>query len=274
MSLDYRRIAMWTSGVSCALLLVAIATAGNAMDAMRPMLDPEQENVMRLDPGESGGAELIDSHYYVALRIVTDGEDPDADLRLVSGNGENEIEGDAPGSLHVDRQLDAEGPIYRPVRVFIVPESGDYTLHNEGDSDLWLVDDLANEMQVFTDPTVLVMFGSCCLGLIVGLVAIVFAILTLRNRSPEQKKISGIVIDGRVMTTDEVYRAHQEGESQSAEQSVQVIHSAGESVPDPFIDSTKSTPSAIPDTQPVKSPESANDTSAADGEKWRSWDEG
>ena len=275
MSLDYRRIAMWTSGISCVLLLVAIATAGNAFDAMRPMLDPEQENVMRLDPGESQGAELIRSHYYVALRVVTDGQDPAADLRMVSGNGEDVIEGTAPNSrLHVDRQPDADGPIYRPVRVFIVPESGSYTLHNEGDSELWLVDDYANQLQVFTNPTVLVMFGSCCLGLIVGLVAIVFAILTLRNRSPEQKKVSGIVINGRVMTTDELYQAQREGDSSSEGESGQVIQRPTDSVPDPFIDSTESTQSGSPDSQSAKSQESTNDTTTEGEDKWRSWDEG
>ena len=87
-SLDFRRIAMWTSGVSCALLLVAIATTGSAMDAMNPMLDPEQEHVFHLQGGEMESGELVDTHYYVALRIVVEGEDsPAANLRLVTDDG-------------------------------------------------------------------------------------------------------------------------------------------------------------------------------------------
>ncbi len=273
---------MWTSGISCALLLVAIATAGNAMDAMTPMLDPEQQNVLHLQAGESAGADLIDTHYYVALRLVEDGEDPDADLRLVTGDGEKEVEGSAPTSLHVDRQLSADGPIYRPVKVFIVSETGSYTLHNEGNSDLWLVDDFANEMQVFTDPTVLLMFGSCCLGLIIGIVAIVFAVLTLRNRGGDKgQKVSGIVIDGRVMTTDELYRAHREGGVQSSENTAGNAGTTdpASQVPDPFIDSPSQSNAQEPSNSPVarQSPQevhSSGEGAAERDENWRSWDEG
>lgn len=235
------------------------------MSAMTPMLDPEQENVMRLDAGESEGAKLIDTHYYVALRVVTDGEDPTSDLRLVSGDGENEIEGSAPTGLHVDRQLSADGPIYRPVRIFIVPETGDYTLHNEGNSQLWLVDDYANEIQVFTNPVVLAMFGSCCLGLIVGIVAIVFGILTWRNRTqPDSKKVSGIVIDGRVMTTDELYRAQRGDTIDSSNAAPQP------SVPDPFLSEQ-----SVSETRPAAPPSSGAESADSEAsEDWRGWDEG
>lgn len=238
------------------------------MDAMTPMLDPEQEHVFHLQGGEMESGELIDTHYYVALRIVVEGEDPPAaNLRLVTDDGEKEIEGEAPNALHVDRQLSADGPTYRPVRVFIIPNTGDYTLHNEGNSELWLVDDFANEMQVFSEPSVLVMFGSCCLGLIVGLVAIVFAILTLKNRdSGDGKQVSGIVIEGRVMTTDELFRAQQGGDAGSNEPQRHGV----DKVPDPFTGSQDSQP----EQESARISDASQEASEQGSDKWRSWDEG
>lgn len=239
------------------------------MDAMTPMLDPEQEHILHLQGGEMESGKLIDTHYYVALRIVVEGEDsPAADLRLVTDDdGEKEIEGEAPSALHVDRQLSADGPTYRPVRVFTVPDTGDYTLHNEGNSELWLVDDFANEMQVFSEPSVLVMFGSCCLGLIIGLVAIVFTILTLKNRdSKDGKQVSGIVIEGRVMTTDELYRAQQAGIEGSSESQGHET----DRIPDPFTGSQDSQPERELNRTSGTSPEASD----KDSDKWRSWDEG
>ena len=160
MSLDFRRIAMWASGVSFALLVAFILFMPDGMEEMGSILDPEKENVVRLEVGESAAIDLVDSHYYVALRVVGNDGDPSADLRLVDDGGE-EIEGDAPGWLHTDRLIEENGPTYRPIRVFIVPDSASYTLHNEGDSTLWLVDDYASEMKIISNPTILAMFGSC-----------------------------------------------------------------------------------------------------------------
>jgi hypothetical protein len=269
-SLDFRRIAMWASGVSFALLVAFILFMPDGMEEMGSILDPEKENVVRLEVGESAAIDLVDSHYYVALRVVGDGEDPSADLRLVDDGGEKEIEGDSPHKvLHTDRLIEENGPTYRPIRVFIVPDSASYTLHNEGDSTLWLVDDYASEMKIISNPTILAMFGSCCFSLIAGLIAIIFATLAFRSRSKAPKQqVSGVVIEGRVMTTDELFRAQQQTESGADEAGIAQAQHPSPNVPDPFVGQSTEVAS-----QPPKKTDSSTSIDEG-GESWRGWDEG
>ena len=270
MSLDLRRIAMWASGASFALLLAFILVMPDSMEEMGLVLDPEKQNVVRLETGESATIDLVDSHYYVALRIVEDGGDPSAELRLVDDGGV-EIEGDAPGWLHTDRLIEENGPTYRPVRAFIVPDSASYTIHNEGDSTLWLVDDYASEMEIISNPTILAMFGSCCFSLIAGLIAIIFATLSFRSRSKAPKQeVRGIVIEGRVMTTDELYRTQKKTESGSDENGIAQAQRPSSNVPDPFVGQSDEVVSQTP----TKSDSSTNKDGEQDGKSWRGWDEG
>ena len=43
------------------------------MEKMEPMLDPEQQNVARLEAGGSSSVDFVDGHVYVALRVNEDG---------------------------------------------------------------------------------------------------------------------------------------------------------------------------------------------------------
>jgi len=242
------------------------------MEEMGSVLDPEKQNVVRLESGESAAIDLVDSHYYAALRVVGDGDGPSADLRLVDAAGEVEIEGDAPHKiLHADRLIDENGPTYRPVRTFIVPDSASYPLHNEGDSTLWLVDDYASEMEIISNPTILAMFGTCCFGLIAGLIAIIFAILAFRSRSKAPKQqVSGVVIEGRVMTTDELFRAQQQNDSGADEAGIAQAQRQSSNVPDPFVGQS----TEITSQQPNKTDSSTSKDEDKGGESWRGWDEG
>jgi len=271
-SLDFRRIAMWASGVSFALLVAFILVMPDGMEEMGSILDPEKENVVRLEAGESAAIDLVDSHYYVALRVVGDGDGPSADLLLVDDGGETEIEGDAPHEiLHADRLIDENGPTYRPVRVFIVPDSASYTIHNEGDSTLWLVDDYASEMEIISNPTILAMFGTCCFSLIAGLIAIIFATLAFRSRSKAPKQqVSGVVIEGRVMTTDELFRAQQQNESGADEVGIAQVQRQTSNVPDPFVGQS----AEVASQPPKKTDSSTSKDGDQGGESWRGWDEG
>ena len=270
MGLDLRRIAMWASGVSFALVVAFILVMPEGMEEMGLVLDPEKQNVVRLEAGESAEINLVDSHYYVALRVVEDGGEPSAELRMVDDGGA-EIEGDAPGWLHTDRLIEENGPTYRPVRAFIVPDSASYTIHNEGDSTLWLVDDYASEMEIISNPTILAMFGACCCSLIAGLIAIIFATLAFRSRSKAPKQeVRGIVIEGRVMTTDELYRTQQKTESGSDENGIAQAQRPSSNVPDPFVGQSDEVFSQTP----TKSDSSTNKDGEQGGESWRGWDEG
>jgi len=269
-SLDFRRIAMWASGVSFALLVAFILFMPDGMEEMGSILDPEKQNVVRLETGESATIDLVDSHYYVALRIVEDGGDPSAELRLVDDGGV-EIEGDAPGWLHTDRLIEENGPTYRPIRIFIVPDSASYTLHNEGDSTLWLVDDYASQIEIISNPTILAMFGSCCFSLIAGLIAIIFATLAFRSRSKAPKQqVSGVVIEGRVMTTDELFRAQQQTESGADEAGIAQAQSPSSNIPDPFVGQS----TEVASQPPKKTDSSTSKDGDQGGESWRGWDEG
>ena len=272
MSLDFRRIAMWASGVSFALLVAFILFMPDGMEEMGSILDPEKQNVVRLEAGESAAIDLVDSHYYVALRVVGDGDDPSADLRLVDDGGEMEIEGDVPHKiLHADRLIDENGPTYRPVRIFIVPDSASYTIHNEGDSTLWLVDDYASEIEIISNPTILAMFGSCCFSLIAGLIAIIFATLAFRSRSKAPKQqVSGVVIEGRVMTTDELFHAQQQNESGADDAGIAQVQRQSSNVPDPFVGQS----SEVASLPPNKTDSSTSKDGDQGGGSWRGWDEG
>ena len=271
MSLDFRRIAMWASGVSFALLVAFILFMPDGMEEMGSILDPEKENVVRLEAGESAAIDLVDSHYYAALRVVGNGDDPSADLRLVDDGGETEIEGGAPGWLDTDRLIEENGPTYRPIRAFVIPDSASYTLHNEGDSTLWLVDDYASEMEIISNLTILAMFGSCCFSLIAGLIAIIFATLAFRSRSKAPKQqVSGVVIEGRVMTTDELFRAQQQTESGADEAGIAQAQHPSPNVPDPFVGQS----TEVASQPPKKTDSSTSKDGDQGGESWRGWDEG
>ena len=259
MAVNFRRVAQWSSAISVLLLITFMAVLPGTYEKMEPMLDPEQQNVARLEAGESASVDFVGGHVYVALRVSEDGNDPVAELRLFDGENQ-EFSGDSPTRLHVERFVN--GTSYAPVRVFCFPngcDSGTYTLHNEGDSVLWLVDDSASDFEFFTEPLVLATFATCCLGVMSGIIALIFAILMFQNKSNQDgKQVSGLIIDGRVMTTDELYRAHQEQNKEISD------------VPDPFVRSSAN-------NQAIEPISDENDLQIGEEEgadAWKGWDEG
>ena len=69
--------------------------------------------------------------------------------------------------MHVDRQIDADSPNFRTVRVFVPESSGTYTLYNVAEEgDLWLVDDIKSQTKMLKDSpvSILVMVTGCCIG--------------------------------------------------------------------------------------------------------------
>ena len=258
MAVNFRRIAKWSSAISVLLLITSMALLPGAYEKMEPMLDPEQQNVARLESGESAAVDFVNGHVYVALR-QSEGGDPNADLRLMDEQGE-EFSGNSPGRLHGERFVN--GTSYAPVRVFCFPsgcESGTYTLHNEGDSVLWLVDDSASDSEFLTEPLIIAAFGTCCFGVISGIIALIFAILMLGNRSSKDgKQVSGLVIDGKVMTTDELYRAYQEKNNDTS------------GVPEPFV----TNPSNKQNIQSVSDDGDSKNGKDDSDDDWKGWDEG
>ena len=253
MAVNFRRVAEWSSAISVLLLITFMAVLPGTYEKMEPMLDPEQQNVARLEAGESASVDFVGGHVYVALRVSEDGNDPVAELRLFDGENQ-EFSGDSPTRLHVERLVN--GTSYAPVRVFCFPNGCDSGTYN---SVLWLVDDSAGDIEFFTDPLVLATLGTCCLGVMSGIIALIFAILMFQNKSNQDgKQVSGLIIDGRVMTTDELYHAHQEQNKESSD------------VPDPFVRNSTN-------NQVIESISNENDLRIGEeegGDAWKGWDEG
>ena len=80
-----------------------------------------------------------------------------------------------------------------------------------------------------------------------------------QNKSNQDgKQVSGLIIDGRVMTTDELYRAHQEQNKEISD------------VPDPFVRSSTN-------NQAIETISDENDLQIGEEEgadAWKGWDEG
>ena len=101
MAVNFRRIARWSSAISVLLLIAFMALLPGAYERMEPMLDPEQQNVVRLESGASSSVDFQEGHVYVALRL-SEGGDPSADLRLMDEQGED-FSGNSPSRLHGER---------------------------------------------------------------------------------------------------------------------------------------------------------------------------
>lgn len=237
------------TGVSVVLLLIGVVSYYNAMPSMFEELDPAQSHMLELGPGESGEVEIASLGEYVALRL--EGDDS-VDLRLVDSDGQ-EDQGSKPTSFDIARTGE-DGASYVPVRVFRSSAAGEYTLHNDGTTMLWFVDDVSAQAALFTKPWFVVMMFGCCLGPVFGIIGLVLALIGWGRRD---KGNVPVVLDnqGRLPTTDELYRQYH-GIGASPE----------EEIPDPFAETGQSHGS-----EPVEQEEIENEESKPG---WEWWDEG
>jgi hypothetical protein len=239
-------VSVWAkrlSGASFLLVLLGVVSYYNAMPVMFDELDPAQRNMLELEPGESGEVSLSILGEYVALR-VSGGDGQEVGLRLIDSSGAEES-GSAPTVLDVERPGE-DGTLYAPVRVFRSAPAGEYTLYNDASSTLWFVDDVSAQNALFGSGWFVMMLLGCCLGLPLGIVAVVLALV---GRGQNKKVEEGVVFaEGRLPTTDELYRQHRGLPEAETTQTVA----------DPFPGQTK-----------------AADESDEQGETgWRGWDEG
>jgi hypothetical protein len=231
------------SGAAFLLLLIGVISLWQAEASIYDNLDPGQNHLLELEAGQSGEVSLTETGKYVALRI--EGDDG-AELRLLNSTGEEE-EGATPGVWEANRVTE-NGTNYIPIKVFTAIEAGTYTLHNDGNSTLWLVDDVSAGAALFKDRWFVLMFLGCCLGLPLAGVALFLAIIDWRRA---KTGVSPVVIpsEGRLPTTDELYRQYRDSTQSEAELNV----------PDPFV-------GRVPVTDEPQREESETD--------WRGWDEG
>jgi hypothetical protein len=234
------------------LLVLAVVSMVQVYPLLVSTFDPESNYVVKMEAEEEKGFVLEGPTVLTALR-VTDGDTPTAELRLIDQSG-NEIIGRAPGILDSDRPGSDSETFYAPVRIFDAVESGTYTLHNDAEeSRLWLVDDGNLAAQIDDNPWLYMFYIGCCLGLPLGLIGLVLAVMVWsdKRKAPDQYVV---IQDGSVILTD----VDSIQTMQAQEESVIETGVVG-GVPGPFIGEEASVKKAK-----VEGAE----------QEWKKWDEG
>ena len=235
-----------TTASSAALLLMAVISLWQVFDDYNELYNPERNSLVKLEPGDSITFEIESSILVSALR-VSDGDSPDADLKLTDDQG-NVVPGRGARALEFDRYDERNGTLFSVVKVFENVEGGEYKLENLGTSTLWLVDDEDSANKLSGIVWTYLFYIGCCLGSPIGLVGFVLAVMvwTDKRKMPDQFLI---IEDGRVII----------GNSQSDMEDEQKPSEA----PNPFSDTNLQPTSIVTDTSEEK-----------DGNSWKSWDEG
>jgi len=248
-----RRWARWATGSSILLLLLAVFSLYFQLyPEFITAADPESNYVANVGPGQQYDFQVDDGAVLRALRVKESGE-PEAELRLFGPDGE-EIPGRGPGLLDSDRPGSDRETIYASVRIFEGLGAGAYTLHNDaGTSELWLVDDLAAAEVIVGNPWWYLFCGGCCLGLPLGLVGLILAVMVWsdKRKAPDQYVV---IQDGSVILTD--MDSIQDMQAQEGD----VIETESvDGVLDPFIDEEASIQKA---------------KGEGTEQEWKKWDEG
>jgi len=249
------------TAISLVLILVFVASywksTENIIDKMD--IDNEENYIIKLEAGEQGNVDLSTIGYYMALRI--DGNESSPELKLTDIEGV-EIEGQKPGLIEsINKRPDSQGNlIYDPIRVFEIRDDGEYSIVNEGNTTLWLIDDLKIQSSLLSDGWILISMISCCLGFPLGIITLIGALILWRRgkRLPEKN----IIIRENIMTTDELFKKNNlDGEKE---------------IPEPFI-SSENIKMESPKEKYHVVPELKNeevDSSKEESDRWKIWDEG
>jgi len=247
------RWALWATGSSLLLLVLAVVSLVQVYPLLASTFDPESNYVVKMDSGEEGGFAIEETTMLTALRVMSEGDAPPAELRLIDQSG-NEIIGRAPGILDSDRPGSDSETFYAPVRIFDVVGSGTYTLHNDAEESLlWLVNDGDLAAQIDGNPWLYLFYIGCCLGLPLGLIGLVLAVMVWsdKRKAPDQYVV---IQDGSVILSDmDSIQA-----VQAQEESV-IGSGVVDDVPGPFIGEKASGHEA---------------RAEGDEQEWKKWDEG
>jgi len=257
-----RRATKGSAIAALVLLLVGVAAYASSYDELAGLMDPEENNLADLHSGESAQIEISGGSQIAALRLINESSTENPQVRLVGVDGEEE--GREPNLLDTKWISEDGGRIYEAVRIYEPGLTGTFTIHNDAEQRLIVVDNAELQSKLLAEPLLLLMMISCCGGLSATLAAIILFFLQLRNRGETEQKVSGLVVDGQVMTTNELYRMQRGGAKEEP------VDSA---VADPFVDRESKTTrqEEIPDSK-----EEFTDSAKIDSDsvEWRSWDEG
>ena len=195
------------SGISLVLIIIFVASYSHSTESIVEKMDVDRNHLVKLEAGEQATVELSKVGYYVAIRQEGDSEDEKPELKLTDSEGA-EIEGRSLGIIESNnKRPDSQGKlIYIPIRVFEININGNYNLINQGNTTLWLVDDLEVQSSLMSDRWIMASMISCCLGFPLGIFSLLMGLILWRrnNRSSEQK----IILQENIMTTDELFKKH------------------------------------------------------------------
>jgi len=257
-----RRATKGSAIAALVLLLVGVAAYASSYDELARLMNPEENNLADLHSGESAQIEISGGSQIAALRLINESSTENPQVRLVGVDGEEE--GREPNLLDTKWISEDGGRIYEAVRIYEPGLTGTFTIHNDAEQRLIVVDNAELQSKLLAEPLLLLMMISCCGGLSATLAAIILFFLQLRNRGETEQKVSGLVVDGQVMTTNELYRMQRGGAKEEPVESA---------VADPFVDRESKTTrqEEIPDSK-----EESTDSAKIDSDsvEWRSWDEG
>jgi hypothetical protein len=257
-----RRATKGSAIAALVLLLVGVAAYASSYEELARLMDPEENNLADLHSGESAQIEISGGSQIAALRLINESSTENPQVRLIGVDGKEE--GREPNLLDTKWISEDSGRIYEAVRIYEPGLTGTFTIHNDAEQRLIVVDNAELQSKLLAEPLLLLMMISCCGGLTATLAAIILFFLQLRNRGETEQKVSGLVVDGQVMTTNELYRMQRGGAKEEPGESA---------VADPFVDRESKTTrqEEITDSK-EESTDSANIDS--DSVEWRSWDEG
>ena len=251
------------AGLSLVLILIAVAAWSQSTDVLEKM-DVNENHILKLEGGEQHSIELSEIGYYIAFRSTENSSLPE--LKLIDSEG-IEIEGREPGLFESNnRRPDSTGKIvYVPVRVFEIPADGEYVLVNEGNTTLWLVDELEIQASLLSDISVVVTIISCCLGFTMAIITLVMGLILLRQkgRAPGTEII---IQQQNIMTTDELFRNYNSDKNYQ--------------VPDPFFKMEKELDDSVIEKELEHKDELfSNQKQITEDDKetennWKNWDEG
>jgi hypothetical protein len=257
-----RRATKGSAIAALVLLLVGVAACASSYDELAKLMNPEENNLADLHSGESAQIEISGGSQIAALRLINESSTENPQVRLVGVDGEEE--GREPNLLDTKWISEDGGRIYEAVRIYEPGLTGTFTIHNDAEQRLIVVDNAELQSKLLAEPFLLLMMISCCGGLSATLAAIILFFLQLRNRGETEQKVSGLVVDGQVMTTNELYRMQRGGAKEEPVESA---------VADPFVDRESKT---TRQEEIQDSKEESTDSAKIDSDsvEWRSWDEG
>ena len=136
---------------------------------------------------------------------------------------------------------------------------------NEGNTTLWLVDELEIQASLLSDISVVVTIISCCLGFTMAIITLVMGLILLRQkgRAPGTEII---IQQQNIMTTDELFRNYNSDKNYQ--------------VPDPFFKMEKESDDSVIEKELEHKDELlSNQKQITEDNKetennWKNWDEG